>query len=47
MSTDIKVQNAPIKLATTDSTSGDYDVTAEDLEILESRIEEVERYLGI
>jgi hypothetical protein len=44
----VRLPTAPAKLArAVEDTSQDYEVTPEDLEVLESRICEVERYLGI
>lgn len=44
---DVKLQSAPIKLHQPEESPQDFEVTGQDLEILESRIEEIERYLGI
>lgn len=44
MSEDIKLKSAPIKLQ---DKQVDQEVTPEDIQALEARIEEVERYLGI
>lgn len=46
---DLQIQRPPNKLVTNnnETPASDFDVDAVDLEVLEQRIEEIERYLGI
>lgn len=46
---DLKIQKAPVKLVRNEANdpSIDFDVETVDLQVLEQRIQEIERYLGI
>merc|ERR1711957_409930 len=45
----MSLQNPPVKITASkvDDFSGDFSVAPQDLDLLESRVQEIERYLGI